>query len=103
MSFLIVKNQSDLRLHYDLARDNGVDGPVLEQLLNGDKIPCLWQANSLNSNWENNLVAAHPLKGEDTYYYAYVQGPALFEVKEDRILSYHRHLEEVDAEELLLL
>lgn len=103
VSFLIVKNQSDLRLHYDLARDNGVDGQVLEQLLSGEKIPCLWQANSLNSNWENNLVAAHALKGDDTYYYAYVQGPALFEVKEDRILSYHRHLEEVDAEELLLL
>ncbi|QRN02830.1 response regulator [Legionella sp. MW5194] len=103
VSFLIVKNQSDLRLHYDLARDNGVDGPVLEQLLSGEKIPCLWQVNSLNANWENNLVPAHPLQGEDTYYYAYVQGTALFDVQEDRILSYHRHLEEVDAEELLLL
>lgn len=103
VSFLIVKNQSDLRSHYDVARDNGVDDALLEQVQNGEKIPCLWQADSPSGDWQRCLVPANQLKGDDTYYYAYVQGPVLFDVQEDKILSYHRHLEDVDAEELLLL
>lgn len=105
-SFLIVRSEEDLRLHYDFALDNGASGEVLDQLAAGEKIPCFWQANEQPreySNWLTCLVKAHRFVSDETYFYAYVPGPALFDVRQDKILSYHRHLEELDAEELLLI
>lgn len=105
ISFLIVKNEADMRLHYDLALDNGASEEVLDQLMNREKIPCFWQtkASSLKwSQWANCLVNATKFKSLDNYYYAYVQGAVLFDVRLDKILSYHQYLEELDAEELLL-
>lgn len=101
VSFLIVKNKSDLRLHYDFARDNGADDGILEQLASGSIIPCLWRANQDSKHWKDCLVAANHLQGNESYYYAYVQAPALFDVQKEKIFSYHSHLEEIDAAELL--
>ncbi|KTD25503.1 MULTISPECIES: response regulator [Legionella] len=105
-SFLIVKNEADLRLHYDLALDNGANEEVLDQLAGGEKIPCFWQVRTQpleRNDWSTCLVPAQRFDSDETYFYAYVQGPALFNVQQDKILSYHRHLEELDAEELLLV
>lgn len=105
VSFLLVKNEADLRLHYDLALDNGASEDVLDQLSGGEKIPCFWQANRQPpewNDWSTCLVPAHRFVSDETYFYAYVQGPVLFDVRQDKILSYHCHLEELDAEELLL-
>jgi len=106
ISFLIVKNQSDMRLHYDLALDNGASEEVLDLLLSGEKIPCFWQSNTATpqwSEWSHCLVPANQFVSDETYYYAYVQGAVLFDVRLDKILSYHQYLEELDTEELLLL
>ncbi|CDZ77924.1 response regulator FixJ [Legionella massiliensis] len=106
VSFLIVRSEADLRLHYDLALDNGANEEVLDQLSGGEKIPCFWQANNQPpdwNDWSTCLVPAHRFVSDETYFYAYVQGSALFDVRQDKILSYHRHLEELDAEELLLI
>lgn len=105
VSFLIVKNEADMRLHYDLALDNGASEDVLDALASGEKIPCFWQANTQPpewNDWSTCLVPAHRFESDETYYYAYVQGPVLFDPVQDQILSYHRYLEELDAEELLL-
>ena len=106
ISFLIVKNEADIRLHYDLALDNGASGEVLDYLLSGEKIPCFWQSNTITpqwNEWSNCLVPAHKYVSDETYYYAYVQGAVLFDVRLDQILSYHRYLEELDAQEMLLI
>ena len=106
ISFLIVKNEADMRLHYDLALDNGASEEVLDQLLSGEKIPCFWQSNSATpqwNEWSNCLVPAHKFVSDETYYYAYVQGSVLFDVRLDKILSYHQHLEQLDAEEMFLI
>lgn len=106
VSFLIVKNQSDLSLHHDFARDNGADEQVLNQLTKGQIIPCLWHIANGEPEWhelENCFVPAQTIEGDNTYFYAYVHGPVLFDVRQDKILSYHRHLDELDAEELLML
>lgn len=106
VSCLIVKNESDLRFYHDLARDNGADKRVLGQLAKGEKIPCLGPANGLSLeglDWETCLIPAQVLAGNETYYYAHISGSALFDIRQDKILSYHRYLEELDAEELLML
>ncbi|HHF7345663.1 TPA: response regulator [Legionella feeleii] len=104
VSFLIVKNESDMRLHYDLALDNGASEEVLDQLATGEKIPCFWQANTQAPQWDDwstCLVPAQRFVSNEVYFYAYVQGPVLFDVRQEKVLSYHSHLEELDAEELL--
>ncbi|CEK11768.1 response regulator [Legionella hackeliae] len=104
-SFLIVKNEADMRLHYDLALDNGASEDVLDQLAGAEKIPCFWQEATRPPEWNDwaaCLIPAHRFVSEETYFYAYTQGPALFDVHQDKIVSYHQHLEEIDAEELLL-
>ncbi len=106
ISFLIVRDEADLRLHYDLALDNGASEEVLDQLAGGEKIPCFWQAKTQLpgwNDWSTCLVPAHRFVSDENYFYAYKQGPALFNVQLDKILSYHRYLEELDAEELLLV
>lgn len=105
ISFLIVKNEADMRLHYDWALDNGASEEVLELLLSGEKIPCFWQLSSATpqwSEWSNCLVPASKFVSDEVYYYAYVEGTGLFDVRLNKILSYHQHLEQLDAEELFL-
>lgn len=105
VSFLIVKNEADMCLHYDLAMDNGASEAVLDQLLNREKIPCFWQSNALSpqwSEWSNCLVPAQKFVSEDNYYYAYVQGAVLFDVRLEKILSYQHYLGEIEAQALLV-
>ncbi len=105
ISFLIVKNEADMRLHYDLAQDNGADETVLSQLLKREKIPCFWHSNALRPQWDdwtNCLVPANKHVSDEIYYYAYVQGAVLFDVRLDKILAYHQYLERLDAEEMLI-
>ena len=105
VSFLIVKNAGDVRLHYDLGLDHGASDEILDALLNGDKIPGFWQANALSTqsqDWSSCLVPANRFTSDETYYYAYLKGNVLFDVRQQKILSYHRFLEELDAEELLM-
>jgi CheY-like chemotaxis protein len=103
MSFLIVKNAADLRLQYDYALDNGASNAILDQLANGEKILGVWQANEQWKDWSHYLVDANRLIADETYYYAYVQDNIPFDFRQKKILSYHRYLEEMDAEELLLI
>lgn len=105
VSFLIVKNQEDMRLHFDMAFDHGASSEVLDQLASGEKIPCFWPSTMPRGDWNNwadCLIKAQQFQSTETYYYAFVQGPVLFDVRQEKILSYHRYMEEVDAEELLL-
>jgi CheY-like chemotaxis protein len=94
-SFLIVKNETDMHLYYDLALDNGASDEVLDQLSGGEKIPCFWQANNQPldwNDWSTCLVPAQRFVSDNTYFYAYVQEPALFHVQRDKILSYRHYL-----------
>ena len=105
VSFLIVKSEEDIRLHYDLALDNGASGDILDQLANGEKIPGFWQATASTTQWKDwskCLVSAQRFVSNESYYYAYLPGNVLFDVRQQKILSYHRYLEELDAEELLM-
>ncbi len=95
-NFLIVKNEADMQLHYDLALDNGASDEVLDQLANGEMIPCLWQTNSSTNelnDWSTCLVPAKRFVSDEVYFYAYVQDPVLFKIFPENILSYHRYLE----------
>ena len=105
MNYLIIKNKEDLQVHADLARKNGASPDVVAQLLSGEKIPGLWPAYcsaTPQHDWDNCLVPAQCIEANELYYYAYLQGNTLSEVRKQKILSYHCYLEELDAEALLM-
>ncbi|WP_133128283.1 response regulator [Legionella nagasakiensis] len=105
ISFLLVKNEEEMHAYYDLALAHGASESILEQLASGHKMPGLWHASVLSSqitDWASCLVPAKKLVCNDTYYYAHLQGNTLFNIRQQKILSYHRYLEELDAEELLM-
>lgn len=105
VSFLIVKSEADIREQYNLALASGATRDVLDQLVSGEKILGFWQATTAvpqGNDWSTGLVAANRFVSDETYYYAYVKGNALFDVRQQKILSYHRYLEELDAEALLM-
>ena len=105
LSFLIMKNAQDIQLYADLAQKMGVNHAVVGELLKGDKIPGVWQSEVLIKPLKalsQSLVPAKRLVADTTYYYAHLKGNALFDVRQQNILSYHRYLEELDAEMFLL-
>lgn len=104
LSFLLVKNEDDMRAHYDMALDNGASEEILDQLASGEKIPCYWSSHFASSNWHHwmeYLVPAKQILCNSTYHYAYVQGTVLFDVRQDKIVSYHQFLEQMEAEEFM--
>lgn len=104
-SFLIVKREDDMRMYYDLALEHNASEEVLEQLASGTKIPGFWQAKRPHASaidWAMCLVPANRVVANEIYYYSWLSGNVLFDVRQQKILSYHRYLEELDAEELLI-
>ncbi|RUQ90432.1 response regulator [Legionella septentrionalis] len=103
-SFLIVKTDADLQTYYELGASAGADEAVLAEIVNGRKIPSLWsiKPNGSSNPWLNTLIPAKRIVGNKNYYYAFLSGNSLFDIRQQKILSYQRYLEELDAEELLL-
>jgi CheY-like chemotaxis protein len=106
VNVLILKQEQDIRDYYDYARDHGASETLLEELARGEKMPSLWLSTEVNcswSDWLEGLVPSQRFIGNETYVYAYVPQHALFAFRQKKILSYHRYLDELDAEELVLL
>ena len=93
-SMLIVKREGDLFLDAQRARENHEATTIIDSLARGDSISFL-------KNGELCSAPAHRLFADEPYYYAYIKGNAFAEMRSQKILSYHRYLEEIDAEELL--
>ena len=105
VSVLVVKNAEDIRAHYDFAHTHGSDPDRLYQLAKGELIPALWHTPETEpsfNDWVHSLVPAQPCVADQTYYYAYLKDNIPFDIRLKKILSYHRYLEELDAQELLL-
>src|SRR5690606_14438565 len=104
-AFLLVKSESDMRLLYDIALDNGADETVLDALSEGAEMPCLWQPHVLtpqSNEWLSCMVPATKLAGdEENWFFAYIQGSALFNLNKQHMTSYQNYLDQLDVEELL--
>lgn len=95
-SYLVMKNQQDLKLHYDLALDNKAPQEVLDYLSSGEKIPCFWQSQGYQSEWTDwsaCLVPAQKLECGETYYYAYLKNNIPFDIRRNKIFSYQEYLD----------
>jgi CheY-like chemotaxis protein len=103
VSFLIVKNQTDLALYCEEAAVHRVTEKALDELRVGKKIPGVGQGKTPEPGWKDwstCIVPAKQIVAETLYYYAYLKGRVLYDVHHKKILSYHRYLEALDAEVL---
>ncbi len=106
VSYLMVKTEADMRENYDMALDNGASDTVLDYLASAAKIPAFWQTNlcpPVNEQWEKYMVDCQSFGENSQYYFALINDKPLVEIKASTILSYHHYLEELDAEELLMV
>lgn len=105
VSFLIVKNEEEMNRCYNWALEQGVQERVLEQLKTREKIPNVWHSSTSTTSvidWDKNLFPASRFTANDTYYYSHIRSNDWMNIRQPKILSYQRYLEELDAEELLI-
>lgn len=102
VSYLIIKTEQEKNEYLNLAQHAGASKEVLNALASGEKIPFLIEGDRENVDWEKCLVPAQRIDCNEPYYYAYLPGQTQVNVRQQKILSYHRYLEELDAEELLM-
>jgi len=98
-STLIVMREAERHADYELARSLGASSEVLEHIASGEKI-----LGALSN--EKNLsllIPAQQLQGNNAYSYAHIAGSTLNNLREESVFSYHSYLDEIDAEELLLI
>jgi len=105
LNVLIVKHESDIRTYYDYAYTHGASEMLLACLGRGEKIPGIlpFTTGALTwQDWLDALVPSERILGAETYVYAYIPNHVKLTLSHRKILSHHRYLDELDAEELLV-
>lgn len=103
-SYLLIKTEEELSSYCTLAEQQGVSSTIVTQLKNRERLPLMAYHECLQSaQWSRNLTPASRLSAEGIdYFYAWVKKP-LLQGYPNNVKSYHCHLQEIDAEELLLV
>lgn len=99
---LIIKTSQDLKMHYDLALDNGASTELLLDLKDGKKIPIYSGEQQGWDEWSTYLVPAEKVLGNQTYYYFFSGEQVLFDLRKNNIHSYQSFLNNFDISEMLL-
>ncbi|MGQ3890291.1 response regulator [Legionella sp. CNM-1927-20] len=104
ISFLIVKSEADRMFYLEVARNYGASEALIKALSKGEMIPYrTLPKDKQNQDWLTSLLPANQLISDNRYWYSYSKESLLLDIRKEQLLSYHQHLEEIDAEELLLL
>ena len=96
-SWLIVKNESDLQMYYDMAEDYNAPASVLDDLRNYEKIPYFSRSEDYHAvkgdDWKKYLYPAKQLKAKRPFYYSLIkETPMFFDLDHSKILSYKDYL-----------
>jgi CheY-like chemotaxis protein len=102
ISMLIVKQKEDIDVHVEWAKERGEQKTLIDSLILGEIIP-LWGNDSHRQQAKEPVswMPTQKIMAQRPYYCTYMKGSQLLSKQYRKILSYHRYLEEVDAEELL--
>jgi CheY-like chemotaxis protein len=106
ISYLMLRTESDMRAAYDMAMDSGASDTILDSLANGEKIPFFWQSDvnpPVGEQWDSRLIACQSFGDKRKYFYSWVDQMHVIDIQQSNISPYHHYLEELDAEELLMV
>lgn len=97
-SWLAVANELQMHSYYLLAEDDNAPAAILTALKNKQKIPYFHSEKDFMvrpAEWQNYLHPAQTLSGKETYYYAYIDNPEIYQLHDDthkKIISYQQYL-----------
>lgn len=104
-SLLVVRGAEDMKSFCERVNTRDLSHDLLEQLDKGLVVPQFWPSSpgkEKETVTQNHFLPAKRIVGSQTYYYAHLPYDEWYVERPQKILSYNRYLEELDAEELLM-
>jgi len=97
-SWLIVKSEQHMKHYWQSAKDNDAPKDIVKALAKKEKVLFLFSEEDEYSlpvsAWANYMHPATKLNGKNNkYYYAVVEGAAIYDIHTDNIASYQKYLE----------
>lgn len=97
-SWFIIKNQEEIDVYAEIAKEDNISPELYQQLVSGSKIPFLPKdAIGQKCNWDNALYPAHKIESEKNYYCALIK-----DIKDERLSSnigsYTSYLEKINLQ-----
>ena len=96
-SWLIVKDEMQLKTFYQEIKNNNISFPLQEQLKDNFFIPFFgmktnpWEISA--TDWSNHLYPTKKIKGSNTYYhYALIENPKINDLDIGNVVSYREYL-----------
>lgn len=91
--WFFVKTEEDMQMLYDFALDvKSTPASVIQSIKNKEKLTHFFNTKDSYSpvNWI--LYDSHPIKGENTYYYALTQAKEKMPLDTKKLISYNQYL-----------
>ncbi len=102
-SVLIINSFKKIEEYALFATMNGAPEELVDAITNGEKVPCSFLLSSESHtwlDWQDTLISAIKVEIGEGVIITYLPGHLLRALRDRKILSYHRYLNELDAEEL---
>lgn len=90
-SILAVTTDEMMDSYLDYAKDDEAPTAIIEGLKSRTLMPFFFSDDDFNvraAQWDNYMHPAKTLKGEKTYYYAYITDTAQYKLNTDKIVSF---------------
>lgn len=100
-SFLLIRSEEDVKQLTKKASFLDLDPIIYQQLAEGKLLPYEPEPGG-GKEQTMQFFPATRIEGNQTYYYAHIEHYDKHLERPQKILSYNRYLEELDAEELLM-
>lgn len=102
-SVLIVNSSQKIEEYALFATMNGAPEALVDAITKGEKVPCSFLlSNEAHTwlDWQDTLISAVKVEIGEGVTITYLPADLLRALRDRKILSYHRYLNELDAEEL---
>ncbi len=101
--FMIVMNQAQQRAHFEVAREYGASGQLIEMLEQGEVLPCFpteggFYEETLAENWKHYLLPSHKVKGKSDWSYAILQTNNVQDMAEGSATTFEDYMSELEQE-----
>jgi hypothetical protein len=102
-SILMVNGLEKIEEYVSFAKENAATDDLIDALAAGKKMPCSFLLPNRTytwSEWKDTLISSMKIEIGEDLIATYLPVHLLQGLRDRKILSYHRYLNELDAEEL---
>lgn len=105
-SILIVNSFKKAKEYVLFAMMHGASDELIDALARGEKMPCPFVGSEQSDTWlawQESLIFSAKIEIDEGLVVTYLPAYLLRTLRDRKILSYHRYLNELDAEELTFI